>query len=139
MDCPLCGTAGKKVPEKTVYKLVNASEAKRYIPGKEYFICGSPGCKIAYFNDKVVFAEDQLQVKIWYKHDGDGVVICYCSNITRGEIKNAVMNGCKTIADVHRFTGKNIKGQCVEKNPEGHCCGAAFLKEIEKEIAMYSH
>ena len=69
------------------------------------------------------------------KNNGDGDLICYCSELTRGEIKNAVKKGYQTIADVRKYTGKNLTGQCAEKNPSGKCCGSEFLMEIKKAIA----
>ena len=69
------------------------------------------------------------------ENDSDDGFICYCSELTRGEIKNAVKNGHQTIADVRKYTGKNITGQCAEKNPSGKCCGNEFLREIKKAIS----
>ena len=66
------------------------------------------------------------------KNDTDDAVICYCSDLTRGEITNAVKNGCRTIPDVRKYTNKNITGQCAEKNPSRKCCGKVFLNEIKK-------
>ena len=70
------------------------------------------------------------------KNDGDDALICYCSDITRGEIKNAVKSGCRTIADVRKHTNKNITGQCREKNPSGKCCENVFWNEIKKAISV---
>jgi hypothetical protein len=37
--------------------------------------------------------------------------------LTRGEIKNAVKQGKRTIDEVQAFTQKNITGLCEERNP----------------------
>lgn len=68
------------------------------------------------------------------KNDGDEAIICYCSDLSRGEIKNAVKNGCRTIFDVRKYTDKMITGQCAEKNPSGMCCGKEFMREIKKAM-----
>ena len=65
-------------------------------------------------------------------NDAADAVICYCSDLTRGEMKNAVKNGCRTIGDVRKYTNKNITGQCAEKNPSGTCCHKVFQAEINK-------
>ena len=70
------------------------------------------------------------------KNDADNAVICYCSDLTRGEIKNAVKNDCCTIADIRKYTNKNITGQCAQKNPSGKCCGNVFLNEIKKAMLV---
>lgn len=61
-------------------------------------------------------------------------IICYCSDLKRGEIRNAVKNGCRTIADVRKYTGKNTTGQCAEKNPSGKCCHDVFKEEINRAV-----
>ena len=80
--------------------------------------------------------ETGLKVPAGRNNDDASVTICYCSNLTSAEIKDAVRDGCRTITDVRKYTGKNITGQCAEKNPEGKCCEKIFLNEIEKGLRL---
>jgi len=137
MTCPQCGSSSVAVPGRTVRYMLKDAECKQFKASDNYFLCTSPVCKTAYFSNEMIFDTDSLSVKIWYKNEGDYVPVCYCSDLTRGEIKHAVKNGCRTIADVRKYTGKNITGQCAEKNPVGKCCGNVFVKEIEKVLASY--
>lgn len=46
-------------------------------------------------------------------------IACYCSNVTKGQIIEALENGAKTFADVKRVTGACTIGRCKEFNPTG--------------------
>ena len=130
--CPACGTVGVKVKGYTVkHMLKNYTKESQFI-NKKWFSCLKSECEIAYFSDNVRYRTDDIKVSLWYKDCGSEVPICYCSELTRSEIINAVQNGCKTIDEVQEYTGKNTTGKCREKNPLGKCCKNVFLKTIEK-------
>lgn len=46
-------------------------------------------------------------------------VICYCSNVTKKQIIEALDNGAKTLKDIQDITGACTKGLCKELNPKG--------------------
>lgn len=46
-------------------------------------------------------------------------IVCYCSNVTKGEIFDAMKNGAKTFADIKAVTGACTKGNCKELSPRG--------------------
>lgn len=46
-------------------------------------------------------------------------IVCYCSNVTKGEIINALDNGAKTLADIKKMTGACTVGKCKELSPTG--------------------
>ena len=99
---------------------------------QQWYICSNPSCKISYFNDSEYYKTNDIKVKIWFKTKSMLAPICYCSNLTRKDIKKAVENGCKTIDDVQKFTKKNITGKCKTMNVLGRCCRNVFLYEIDK-------
>ena len=82
----------------------------------------------SYFSKHHTFMTTDLIKPLFFKDNGDNVPICYCSDLTRGEIKNAVKKGKRTISEVQKFTQKNITGLCEERNPLGKCCRNVFLK-----------
>jgi len=130
--CPLCSNVGIKIEEVTLKSMITENMKKEIIPDSEYYICSNPNCTVSYFCENNYFTVNDIKVSIWFKDSGLDVPICYCSNLTRGEIINAVKNGCKTIDEVQEYTGKNITGKCVIKNPLGKCCRNVFLKTIEQ-------
>jgi NAD(P)H-nitrite reductase large subunit len=49
-------------------------------------------------------------------------IICYCGNVTKGEIETAISKGARTLKDVQEATGACIGNKCKELNPRGRCC-----------------
>lgn len=138
--CPQCGTPGIKVKSDAIENILNNESRVNLNRESAYSACISKDCNVAYFsvtepiNKRIIFQVKDTRVKLWYKDNGDDVPICYCSKLTRGEIKAAVLNGCITIEDVRDYTGKNTTGHCKKTQPLGKCCCDAFLYEIEKGI-----
>ena len=129
--CPICGLEGKKVKFKTVKSLVK-KEARK---SNSYKICFNSKCGIVYFNnpESIYYSLLYLNVKVWFKDiSHENVPICYCSNLTRKEIKEAVVKGYTTITEIRNYTDKNITGNCLTENPTGRCCHRALNEEISK-------
>lgn len=132
--CPQCGIKGKKVNIVTVKSLVQRAVKQN----ASYQICLNSECDVAYFNSdgSIFYSKKDLKVAIWYKDlEDDKVPICYCSNLTRAEIREAVDKGYTTASEIRKYTGKSITGNCLTKNPTGKCCHQA----LAKEIARYSN
>ncbi|MGE5457573.1 MAG: (2Fe-2S)-binding protein [Methanococcaceae archaeon] len=132
--CPLCGLPSAEVNIEAVKHNVNESKQASLSSENKWHVCINPRCCCSYFSRYVQFSITDLIVPLFFKDDSGNVPICYCSNLTRGEIKNAVKNGCKNIDDVRNFTGKNITGFCHERNPMGKCCRKVFLKTISDSL-----
>jgi hypothetical protein len=128
--CPKCGIPAVAVNESAVRYYVNEAMREKIEANLKWSICSNPACETSYFSKKSTFSICDLIKPLFYKDNGDNVPICYCSDLSRGEIKNAVKNGCKTIDDVQTYTQKNITGYCEERNPLGKCCRNVFLKTI---------
>ncbi|MBL6730762.1 MAG: (2Fe-2S)-binding protein [Flavobacteriales bacterium] len=130
--CPKCGIPSAKVSLEVVKNFTKVE-----IPEEsDYSVCVNPNCDLAYFSKDKSFRIDKLNELLFFKDKSDNAPICYCSNLTRGEIKNAVKNGSKTIDDVQEHTGKNITGKCKTENPLGQCCRNSFLYEIEQALGQ---
>ncbi len=48
-------------------------------------------------------------------------IVCCCSNVTKGQILEAMGNGARTMNDVCRMTGACTNANCKEKSPRGAC------------------
>jgi bacterioferritin-associated ferredoxin len=130
--CPSCGQPGIRVKEDAVkYNIVNFKRKHKETRTK-WNICINPGCESSYFSGKDLFTTSDLRKPLFFKDSSDDVLICYCSDLTRGEIKDALRNGCKTIKDVQKYTGKKITGHCETRNPLGKCCRNIFLRTISE-------
>jgi hypothetical protein len=132
--CPVCGLPAIKVNVEAVK--FNIADSKKHLVdiSTKWSICSNPKCDCSYFSKHITFNTSDLTIPLFFKDDTDSVPICYCSNLTRGEIKNAVKSGCKRIDEVQNFTKKNITGFCKERNPLGKCCRNVFLKTISDSI-----
>jgi len=130
--CPSCGQPGIRVKEDAVkYNIVNFKRKHKETRTK-WNICINPGCESSYFSFKDLFTTSDLRKPLFFKDSSDDVPICYCSDLTRGEIKDALRNGCKTIKDVQKYTRKKITGHCETRNPLGKCCRNIFLRTISE-------
>lgn len=59
-------------------------------------------------------------------------LVCYCDNVTKGEIIAAMEQGAKTLSDIKKMTGACMTCKCAELNPSGKCCSrdiAMVMKE----------
>ncbi len=47
----------------------------------------------------------------------DSETVCYCSNISKGQIIAAKTAGAKTLNDIKQMTGACTQGRCKETSP----------------------
>ncbi|WP_034602697.1 (2Fe-2S)-binding protein [Maridesulfovibrio frigidus] len=45
--------------------------------------------------------------------------VCYCLNITKGQIQHAIAGGADTLAKIKGATGACLAARCKEMNPRG--------------------
>lgn len=139
--CPACGFEGQKVGLKTIRSLLRSEVAAVLTEGDigaggDFYLCRTPACDVAYYADgqERVIPKRLLKVPIWFKEQGDDVPICYCSNLSRARILEAVREGYTTIADIRAHTGATRTGECAGKNPTGKCCHQTFQALIDAAL-----
>ena len=66
-------------------------------------------------------------------------LICYCKNVTKGEVENAILNGAKTLNDIQSMTGACTGNQCKELNPKGICCSGEINGLLNKPVSNNSN
>ncbi len=49
----------------------------------------------------------------------DDTMVCFCSKVTAGAIRQAVRDGARTLDDIRRMTGACTIGRCRELSPRG--------------------
>lgn len=49
----------------------------------------------------------------------DQEVVCFCSSVTAGDIRQARRDGAVTLDDIRRMTGACTVGRCKELSPRG--------------------
>lgn len=65
----------------------------------------------------------------------DDELICYCENVTVGEVKEAIKNGAKSVKDVADATGAcKSANRCEDLNPHKRCCAVDIMKLIDETL-----
>lgn len=62
-------------------------------------------------------------------------IVCYCNNVTKGEIVAALENGARTLKDVRLATGACTNGNCAVKSPRKSCCSPIIMEVIKEYVA----
>ena len=61
-------------------------------------------------------------------------LICYCDNVTKGQIIAAMEAGAKTLKDIKQMTGACTSCKCAELNPSGKCCAQDIAKVMKEYL-----
>ena len=61
-------------------------------------------------------------------------IVCYCSNVTKGQILEALKNGASTLDDIRKLTGACTVAKCKELSPTKKCCAPEIIKIINKYL-----
>ena len=131
--CPICGSKGLGVPSETVQALINDDLKDSIHIESQYQLCVNRGCDGAYYNADEHFKTEDLKVPIWFKHNKDRYIVCYCRNITLDDIVSVVLNhpSLHHTKDVIKHLEKgHIKTDCKHNNPSGMCCEKLFDNAI---------
>ncbi|MDO4266136.1 MAG: (2Fe-2S)-binding protein [Eubacteriales bacterium] len=59
-------------------------------------------------------------------------IVCYCSDVTKGDILRALENGARTLSDVRKATGACTKPDCMNKSPRKSCCSPVIMQVIKE-------
>lgn len=124
--CPECGHPGERIHNATVKSMVAGQD----VGDHDYSLCPNPACEVVYFRQAHVFRKGDVRVRVWFKETEEPLPICYCSNLTRHEIVEAVKAGNTTIEAVRKATGAMTTGKCLTENPTGRCCHKVFQEII---------
>lgn len=62
----------------------------------------------------------------------DEEIICWCANISKGQVCDAIAEGVDTLDQLHQKLGILRGAQCAEKSPRGRCC-------CQEVVALLTH
>jgi bacterioferritin-associated ferredoxin len=65
--------------------------------------------------------------------DGTGPLVCYCGNVSRERIVQAIRSGATTLKQIQETTGAGVGDRCKELNPKGVCCIPDILGVLKEE------
>lgn len=65
-------------------------------------------------------------------------IICYCSNVSKEKILEAIANGAKSLQDIRNMTGACTLGKCKELSPTKKCCSANIIKILNENTIAWA-
>lgn len=137
--CPRCGETGRKVKPGTVRRLLHG-EHKPAARAGAYGLCLTPDCGVAWYatEDNHHFTTAQTDTRIYTKADADPVMACYCSEITRDMVFDAVRDhGLRDMVAIITHYRGEVKSKCAARNPEGRCCTEGFNAMIREALQAF--
>jgi NAD(P)H-nitrite reductase large subunit len=66
----------------------------------------------------------------------DNKIICYCMNVSRNTIVEAIKNGANNLKDIQKATTACTGNKCKELNTTGECCSKDILEIIKQETGV---
>ena len=61
----------------------------------------------------------------------DSDLICFCMEVDKQTIKDAILNGASTLKEIKECTKACTGSECKVKNPTKKCCSPQIIKLIE--------
>lgn len=61
-------------------------------------------------------------------------IICYCSNVSKQQIIDAIHNGAKSLDDIRKMTSACTVGKCKELSPRKRCCSPDILDILKEYV-----
>ncbi len=134
--CPVTGTRGRPVHERTVLALVPGTVSKDP-PGRSWYYCTEPTCSTVYFDDSGrTIDKTQLKVRVGEKEATPPHTVCYCFGHTVEEIEaDIVRQGSTTIPDSINAKVQAGECSCETMNPKGTCCLGDVGAVVKRAIA----
>jgi hypothetical protein len=129
--CPNCGQPTLKVKEEAVKN--QAIESKNVSSKKaKWQVCVNENCDTVYLKPETQLSKSDLKQTLFFKDKTDNAMICYCYKITKGEIRLAIENGCKSVGEVYKYLNKSKSGSCSTNNPLGKSCSGVFKYTVDQ-------
>ena len=61
-------------------------------------------------------------------------IICYCMNITKKEILQAIKSGAQTLESIKKSTRACTGNKCMDMHPEKRCCSSDIKRILQEEV-----
>lgn len=133
-SCPRCNKIGEKVFNSVFNSIVKSESLTKIDMNKQNYICFNSDCDTIYYDDNKMSIElSELKREIWFKKSAKRKIICYCNNIDKEDIRNAIKNyNLETWEEITSHYRKKVIEKCEKLNPTGYCCRETFNKVVHK-------
>ncbi len=61
-------------------------------------------------------------------------IICYCSNVSKAQIIDAIRGGARTLQDIREMTSACTIGNCKVMSPKKRCCSPDIMAILDEFI-----
>jgi copper chaperone CopZ/bacterioferritin-associated ferredoxin/CRISPR/Cas system-associated endoribonuclease Cas2 len=132
--CPTCNKIGKKVFNSVFKSNVKPASLQKIDMKKQNYICYNSDCETVYYNEnKMIIDHSELKREVWFKKVAKRKIICYCNNIDKEQIREAIKNyNFESWEDITSHYRKKVIEKCEVLNPTGYCCRDTFDKVVNK-------
>jgi hypothetical protein len=121
--CPVSRSVGARVGLVTLRALLTG-DALRRLNGTDYRFCADAECDVVYFDAATsTFRKHDVRVRVGPKETEDPIPICYCFDVTIGDLRNEI--AARGMTDLPATIGAEIRAghcACEVRNPKGTCC-----------------
>jgi copper chaperone CopZ len=132
-ECPACLKSGQLVPNTVFKSNLKPKSNEKIDLERQNYICLNSQCDIAYYNKDLTINKSELRRELWYKQGSQKKTICYCNNIDKSLIKEAIMqHHLSTWEEITSHYRKKVIEKCEHLNPTGYCCRNTFDKVVAK-------
>jgi bacterioferritin-associated ferredoxin len=138
-SCPECGAQGMRVRAGTVKYLLHIMAREKAVD-RIYGLCLTPDCSVSWYaqDGSHSFSVDDTDTPIWTKAGAEPVYACYCNEITRQMVIDAVeKKGLRTLEEIVAHYKGKTQTACAMKNPSGKCCEETFNAMITEALTNY--
>lgn len=104
---------------------------------EQYGLCLTSDCDVAWYAEDAShhFTTKQTDTQIYTKENASSVMACYCSEITRDMVFEAVRDhGLREMVSIIKHYRGEVKSKCAVRNPEGRCCTEGFNAMIQEAV-----
>lgn len=126
--CPLCNQPMENVPSTVLRSNVIPAIYKNLHDANVFQMCINPTCEGAYSsNGKVVVKANEVKRELYFKDSSTRKIICYCNNVDRNQVTDAVKNeGLTKWENVMAHYRNKVQEKCEFLHPLGTCCRDEF-------------
>jgi hypothetical protein len=120
--CPTCDAYGLKVSQTTIKSQLK----KELLDGlkilDEFNFCSNSLCDTVYYNDKIIFNQNDIKAKVTMKNSDLDTPLCYCKKLLKKDFYTMVENKEENIGAKIKAIIRDGKSFCEKSNPKGICC-----------------
>lgn len=132
--CPKCGINGLKVSYTTLKSQLKKELVDSLNTLENLNFCLNPVCDTVYYNDKIIFNQNDIKSKITIKNSHPDTPLCYCKNLLKKDFYHMLETNEANIGSKIKAIISDGKSFCEKSNPKGVCC----TEDVKEFLKSYN-